>query len=61
MVEQGVLKPTNNNTDYALVKSGSYRFLTPDGVTHQTDYTADENGYHAVSYSSDVPKPPVNL
>ncbi|XP_014259553.1 larval cuticle protein LCP-17-like [Cimex lectularius] len=44
--EQGVLKPTPDGTDNVLVKQGSYKFTSPEGVPVHLRYTADEYGFH---------------
>lgn len=44
--EQGELKTIGDSQ--AVVKSGAYSFVSPDGVVHWVTYTADENGFHPV-------------
>lgn len=55
--EQGALKPTPDGKDYVLVKQGQYSYTSKEGVPVQVSYTADENGFVAVSDS--IPKVPV--
>lgn len=44
--ENGELKTIGDQQ--AVVKSGAYSFVSPDGVVHWVTYTADENGFHPV-------------
>lgn len=44
--ESGELKTFGDQQ--AVVKSGAYSFVSPDGVVHWVTYTADENGFHPV-------------
>lgn len=44
--EQGELRTIGDQQ--AVVKSGAYSFVSPDGVVHWVTYTADENGFHPV-------------
>lgn len=44
--EKGELRQIGE--EQAVVKSGAYSFVSPDGVTHWVTYTADENGFHPV-------------
>lgn len=44
--EKGELRQIGE--EQAVVKTGAYSFVSPDGVIHWVTYTADENGFHPV-------------
>lgn len=44
--EKGELRQIGE--EQAVVKTGAYSFVSPDGVTHWVTYTADENGFHPI-------------
>lgn len=44
--QAGALKQIGDTQ--AVVVSGGYSFLAPDGQTYWVTYTADENGFHPV-------------
>ncbi|XP_039294231.1 endocuticle structural glycoprotein ABD-4-like [Nilaparvata lugens] len=55
--ESGVTKRNHENDGNVIVKSGSYQFTSPEGITYQVTYTADEYGFHPVA--SHLPQPVV--
>lgn len=49
--EAGQLKEItgeDGKVEKAIVVSGSYTFVGPDGLIYWVNYTADENGFHPV-------------
>ncbi|PSN40116.1 hypothetical protein C0J52_27375 [Blattella germanica] len=43
--EQGALKPTADGSDLVLVKQGSVRYTSPEGLPISLTYVADELGF----------------
>lgn len=52
--EQGRLITTNGGWEYVVAKTGSYSYISPEGIPISVDYIADENGFRAVG--SFIPK-----
>jgi len=56
MVENGHLKNLGDPEGPVNVKSGSYSFVSTDGVRYTVNWTADENGFRASG--AHLPTPP---
>ncbi|XP_054287913.1 larval cuticle protein 1-like [Macrosteles quadrilineatus] len=46
--ETGELRPTNDRLDNVIVKKGSFRYTSPEGIPVEISYVADENGFRPV-------------
>lgn len=57
--ETGTLKLNREGTGYVLVLTGQYGYTSPEGKRIAIDYTADENGFHAVGDAIPVQIAPV--
>lgn len=47
--EQGRLISTDNGWEYVIAKTGSYKYLSPEGVEVEVEWVADEKGFRILS------------
>lgn len=47
--EQGKLISTDNGWEYVIAKTGSYKYLSPEGVEVEVEWIADEKGFRILS------------
>ncbi|RZF39147.1 hypothetical protein LSTR_LSTR005775 [Laodelphax striatellus] len=61
--ESGVTKRNHENDGNVIVKTGSYQYTSPEGITYTVQYTADEFGFHPTGSHLPVPvvAPPVRF